>query len=64
MFTLGSIQDPKATAAKLFPAFSGQGKGSWTSLDTPAKINRIGKVVRASGGALLGAYAGIYAASS
>lgn len=64
MFTLGSDPDPKATIAKNFPEFSGKGRDSWSSLDTPSKIDHIGKVVRASGGALLGAYAGIYAVSS
>ncbi|WP_312593171.1 DUF5677 domain-containing protein [Stutzerimonas nitrititolerans] len=63
MMTLGD-QNPKVTVARLFPEFIGPGKDSWCSLDTPSKINRIGKVVRASGGALLGAYAGIYAVSS
>lgn len=64
MMTLSSGPDPKATAAKLFPDFAGRGQDSWSTLDAPSKINRIGKVVRASGGALLGAYAGIYAVSS
>lgn len=64
MMTLGSDPDPKATVARLFPEFAGRGQDSWCSLDTASKINRIGKVVRASGGALLGAYAGIYSVSS
>ncbi len=64
MMTLGDGPAPKATAARLFPEFAGPGQDSWCSLDTPSKINRIGKVVRASGGAFLGAYAGIYAVSS
>lgn len=64
MMTLGDDPTPKATAAKLFPEFAGPGQDSWCSLDTPSKIDRIGKVVRASGGAFLGAYAGIYAVSS
>ncbi len=64
MFTLGSDPNPRATAAKKFPEFSGKGRESWSSLDAPSKIERVGKVVRASGGALLGAYAGIYAVSS
>lgn len=64
MFTLGGVENPKATAARLFPEFSGKGRDSWTSLDTPTKINRIGKVVQASAGALLGAYGGIYSVSS
>lgn len=64
MMTLGDGPAPKVTAARLFPEFAGPGQDSWCSLDTPSKINRIGKVVRASGGAFLGAYAGIYAVSS
>lgn len=61
---LGNDPEPKATAAKLFPELAGRGQDSWCSLDTPSKISRIGKVVRASGGALLGAYASIYSVSS
>lgn len=64
MLTVGSDPSLKATAARLFPEFSGPGQGSWTNLDTPSKIDRIGRVERAAGGALLGAYAGIYAVSS
>ncbi|MGB4063088.1 MAG: DUF5677 domain-containing protein [Azonexus sp.] len=64
MFTLGSDPDLKTTIAKSFPEFSGKGRDSWSNLDVPSKIDRIGKVVPASGGALLGAYAGIYAISS
>ena len=64
MMTLGVDPTPKATAAKLFPDFAGRGQDSWCSLDAPSKINRIGQVVQASGGAFLGAYGGIYAVSS
>ena len=63
MIALG-VQDPKAQAAKLFPDFAEKGKESWTSLDAVSRINKIGKVVSASGGALMGAYGGIYAVSS
>lgn len=63
-FRLSSDPDPKATAAKLFPEFTGKGQDSWSSLDAPSKINRIGKVDGRSGGALLGAYALVYAVSS
>lgn len=63
-FKLVSNPDLKATAAKLFPEFTGRGKDSWSSLDAPSKINRIGKFDRRSGGALLGAYALVYAVSS
>ncbi len=64
MFTLGSDTDLKATIANNFPEFSGKGQDSWSKLNAPSKIDLIGKVARASGGALLGAYAGIYAVSS
>lgn len=64
MMTLGGDSNPKATAAKLFPEFAGRGQDSWSSLDVPSKISRVGDVVPASGGALLGAYAGIYSLSS
>lgn len=63
MIALG-VQDPKAKAAKLFPDFAEKGKESWTSLDSVSRIDKIGKVVSASGGALMGAYGGIYAVSS
>jgi hypothetical protein len=63
-FTLGASGDLKAIAEKEFPEFAGKGQGGWTSLDAPSRINRIGEVVSAAGGALLGAYAGIYAVSS
>ncbi|MEI7293463.1 hypothetical protein WCQ02_15035 [Paraburkholderia tropica] len=63
MIALG-VRDPQAQAAKLFPDFAEKGKESWTSLDAVGRINKIGKVVSASGGALLGAYGGIYAVSS
>lgn len=63
MIALG-VRDPKAQAAKLFPDFAEKGKESWTSLDAVSRINKIGKIVSASGGALMGAYGGIYAVSS
>jgi hypothetical protein len=64
MFTVGSDPNLRETIAKNFPEFSGRGNDSWSNLDAASKIDRIGKVVRASGGALLGAYGGIYAVSS
>lgn len=64
VFALRTDPDLKATAAELFPEFVGRGRDSWTSLDAPSKINRIGKVSGRSGGALLGAYALVYAVSS
>lgn len=64
MMVLGDDPAPRATAAKLFPEFSGRGQDSWCSVDTPSKINRIGQIVQASGGAFLGAYGTIYSVSS
>ncbi len=63
-FRLSTDPDPKATAAKLFPEFTGRGRDSWSSLKVPSKINCIGKIDGRSGGALLGAYALVYAVSS
>ncbi|APQ14587.1 hypothetical protein BJP27_22890 [Pseudomonas oryzihabitans] len=63
-FTLSSCKDPKETRERLFPEFSGKGQSSWSALDAPAKIDRIGRSVQFSGGALLGAYGLIYAVSS
>ncbi len=62
--TLRAVPDPKATVAQLFPEFAGKGQDSWSALDAPSKINRIGKVVAPAGAALLGAYALVYAVSS
>lgn len=56
--------DPQKTLTEHFPEFSGKRQGSWTELDVPSRIQRVGDVVRAAGGALLGAYGGIYAVSS
>lgn len=63
MIAIGTA-NPKAEAKRLFPNFSEKGKDSWSALNAVDRINKIGKVVKASGGALIGAYAGIYAASS
>lgn len=63
MIALGKA-DPKAEAAKLFPEFAEKGKDSWTSLDAVSRIEKIGKVVTASGRAFIGAYGGVYAVSS
>ncbi|HCE6498016.1 TPA: hypothetical protein NH194_004287 [Pseudomonas aeruginosa] len=63
-FSLSSCSDPQEAAARLFPEFSGKGRGSWSTLDAPSKIDRIGRSVQSSGGALLGAYGLIYAISS
>lgn len=63
MISIGAV-NPKIEAARLFPDFAEKGKDSWTTLSAVDRINKIGKVVKASGGALIGAYAGIYAVSS
>lgn len=64
MFAVNSDEDPKKTLQEKFPEFAGKGQGSWTALDAPSRIDRIGREVRAAGGALLGAYGMIYAVSS
>jgi hypothetical protein len=64
MITLGSESDVRPFLEKEFPEFSGKGQGSWTNLDVPSRIRCVGEAAKAAGGALLGAYGGIYAASS
>ncbi len=59
--------DPHAdeTLANKFPEFSGKGNGSWTSLDTPSRIRRVGELAgRKSGTRLLAAYGLTYSLSS
>lgn len=64
MIKVGSGENIKPFLEKEFHEFSGKGQGSWTNLDVPSRIRCVGDVVPAAGGALLGAYGGIYAASS
>lgn len=64
MVKLGSEENLQPFLEKEFPEFCGKGQGSWTNLDVPSRIRCVGEVVRAAGGALLGAYGGIYAVSS
>lgn len=64
MFAVNSDEAPNKTLKEKFPEFAGKGQGSWTTLDAPSRIDRIGREVRAAGGAFLGAYGMIYAASS
>ena len=64
MIKVGSGEDIRPALAQLFPEFSGKGQGVWTSLDVPSRIRCVGEMVRAAGGALLGAYGGIYNVSS
>lgn len=64
LLAVNGDEDPKTTLQQKFPEFAGRGQGSWTALDAPSRIDRIGKQVRAAGGAFLGAYGMIYAISS
>jgi len=64
MIAVGSQEKIKPFLEKEFPEFSGKGQGSWTNLDVPTRIRLIGEKVSAAGGALMGAYGGIYAISS
>jgi hypothetical protein len=57
--------DPAVTLAQEYPEFSGKGKGSWTTLDVPSRIRRVGELSgRRAGLRLLGAYGLIYSLSS
>lgn len=64
MIKVGSSENLKPFLEKEFPEFVGKGQGSWTNLDVPTRIGRVGEAVQVVGGALIGAYAGIYAISS
>lgn len=64
LIAIGSQEGIKPFLEKEFPEFAGKGQGSWTNLDVPSRIRLIGERVRAAGGALMGAYGGIYAISS
>jgi len=49
----------------MFPEFSGKGKSSWTNLDVPSRITKVGELAGAkSGSRLIAAYALIYSISS
>jgi hypothetical protein len=66
-FTIDIYSDPSAeeTLAKKFPEFVGKGKGSWTKLDVPSRIRRVGELSsRKAGARLLAAYGLIYSLSS
>src|SRR3546814_7878782 len=64
MIAIGSKEKIKPFLEQEFPEFSGKGQGVWTSHDVPSRIRLIGEKVRAAGGALMGAYGGVYAISS
>lgn len=60
-----SDPNPSAALALEYPEFSGKGKGSWTSLDVPSRIRRVGELAgRRAGSRLLAAYGLIYSLSS
>jgi hypothetical protein len=60
-----SDPDPQATLAQQYSEFSGKGKGSWTSLDVPSRIRRVGELAgRRAASRLLAAYGLIYSLSS
>ena len=66
-FSLEIQSDPTAdeTLANEFPEFNGKGMGSWTALDVPSRIRRIGELSgRRAGSRLLAAYSLIYSLSS
>lgn len=57
--------DPASTLASKFPEFAGKGNGSWTNLDMPSRIRRVGELAgRKAGSRLLAAYGLIYSLSS
>jgi uncharacterized protein DUF5677 len=56
---------PDETLARKFPEFAGKGKESWTTLDTPSRVRRVGQLSgRKAGARLLAAYGLIYSLSS
>ncbi|WP_296445625.1 DUF5677 domain-containing protein [Rhodoferax sp. UBA5149] len=60
-----SDPNPSATLALEYPEFSGKGKGSWTSLDVPSRIRRVGELAgHRAGSRLLAAYGLVYSLSS
>lgn len=66
-FVIEISSDPNTqqTLANRFPDFQGKGMGSWSSLDVPSRIRRVGELSsKAAGARLLAAYALIYSLSS
>jgi hypothetical protein len=60
-----SDSDPQVTLVKQFPDFSGKGKGSWTNLKVPDRIEIVGKLVgRRAASRLVAADFLIYSLSS
>jgi hypothetical protein len=62
---ISSDSNPSDTISQAFPEFSGRGNGSWTQLDVPSRIRRIGEMASPRAGTLLlAAYGLIYSISS
>lgn len=60
-----SDPDPTSTIENKFPEFAGKGQGSWTNLDVPSRIRRVGELSgRKAGSRLLAAYGLVYSISS
>ncbi len=60
-----SDNNQKKTLATKFPEFQGKGMGSWSSLDVPSKIRRVGELAgKRAGSRFLASYALIYSLSS
>ncbi len=60
-----SDPDPASTLASKFPEFIGTGNRSWTNLDMPSRIRRVGELAgRKAGSRLLASYGMIYSLSS
>lgn len=62
-YSIQIMSDPDL--AQEFPEFSGKGKGSWTNLDVPSRIRRVGELSgNQPASRLLAAYSLIYSLSS
>lgn len=60
-----SDPDPTLTLESRFPEFTGKGNGTWTRLDVPSRIRRVGELAGGKAGSrLLAAYGLIYSLSS
>lgn len=66
-FSLIVKSDPNAeeTLSSKFPEFAGKGMNSWTTLDVPSRIRRVGELSgKRAGSRLLAAYGLVYSLSS
>lgn len=62
---VSSDPNPKQTVSTQFQEFQGKGMGSWTALDLPSRIRRVGELTgKQAGSRLLASYALIYGLSS